>query len=98
MEFSRKHLAHPVRVEAGSRLRRLLGSETLTVNSMHHQGVRELAPGLRATAFAPDELVEGFEGEAGRFLFGVQWHPEELTDSSEAMRHLFTAFVDASRS
>jgi len=97
-EFSRSYLAHPVHVEADSRLRRVLGAETLTVNSMHHQGLRQLAPGLRATGFAPDGLVEGFEGADGQYLLGVQWHPEELAESSTAMRHLFTAFVDAARS
>ena len=62
---------------------------------MHHQGVRQLAPGLRATAFAPDGLIEGFEAADGQYLLGVQWHPEELTESDAAMRQLFTAFVDA---
>jgi putative glutamine amidotransferase len=94
-EYGRDYLAHPVRVEAGSQLARLLGAEELTVNSMHHQGIRRLAPGLRPTAFAPDGLVEGVEPADGGFLVGVQWHPEELAESSAPMHRLFAALVAA---
>ena len=94
-EFSREYLAHTVRIERGSRLAQLLSAEEVPVNSMHHQGIRRLAPGLRPTAFAPDGLIEGFEGQNARFLLGVQWHPEELAESSEPMRRLFTAFIEA---
>jgi putative glutamine amidotransferase len=93
----RDFLAHPVRVAAGSHLARILGVGEAPVNSMHHQGIKDLAPPLAATAFAPDGLVEGVEGGNGHFLLGVQWHPEELADASAAMRRLFTAFVEAAR-
>jgi len=94
--FTRDYLAHPVRIESASRLSRLLGTECCTVNSMHHQGIKKLAPGLTATAFAPDGLIEGVEAMDKRFVLGVQWHPEELADDPAApMRRLFTDFVSA---
>jgi putative glutamine amidotransferase len=93
--YSRDYLAHAVKVDAQSRLVRLLGDETL-VNSMHHQAVKRLAPGLRATAFAPDGLIEGVEIETGHYLVGVQWHPEELADAHASHRALFTDFLTAS--
>jgi len=93
-EYSRDYLAHSVRVEGGTRLGRLLGGET-PVNSMHHQGVKRLAPGLRASAFAPDGLIEGAEGEGGHYLVGVQWHPEELAKAHAPQRRLFTDFLAA---
>jgi putative glutamine amidotransferase len=96
MVHDRDRRTHHVRVEPGTLLARLLGRAEVEVNSMHHQGVRRLAPGLRATAFAPDGLVEGFEG-ASPFLLGVQWHPEELVETDEASRRLFAGFVEASR-
>jgi putative glutamine amidotransferase len=96
-EFSRDYLAHPIRIEPHSRLADLLGAGKLPVNSMHHQGIRKLATGLRPTAHAPDGLIEGFEGGNGRFLLGVQWHPEELVQTSESQRRLFAAFIDAAR-
>lgn len=92
-DYARDHLAHPVRVEANSRLRDLLGDEVL-VNSMHHQGIKRLACGLRASAFAPDGLVEAVEGH-GQYLVGVQWHPEELADAHAPQRRLFTDFLAA---
>src|SRR2546423_1056386 len=52
---------HQVRVEAGSRLERTLGTRTATVNSRHHQAIRDLAPGLKAVAWADDGLIEAAE-------------------------------------
>lgn len=92
----RHFLAHTVQVEAGSRLGRILGETNLMVNSLHHQGLRQLAPGLAATAHAPDGLVEAFELPGKRFALAVQWHPENLQDQPP-MRRLFQEFVDACR-
>ncbi len=91
----RDELAHEVHVAEGSRLRRLLGSATLAVNSMHHQGIARLAPGLVAVATSPDGLIEGVEGDSDDFLLGVQWHPEDLVDVDARMRRLFEAFIAA---
>ena len=93
--FTRDYLAHEVTVAAGSRLESLLGARALRVNSMHHQAIRELGPGLTATAVAPDGLIEALEGP-GLFVLGVQWHPEALTDTDAPSRRLFDAFVTAS--
>jgi putative glutamine amidotransferase len=73
----------------------LLGSTSVKVNSMHHQAIKRLAPGLKQTAVAPDGIIEGVEGANGQYLIGVQWHPEELSDRDPAMRRLFASFVDA---
>jgi putative glutamine amidotransferase len=67
---------HTVTVEKGSRLRDVLGADVVPVNSFHHQGIDRLAPGLRAVAWADDGLVEGVESADGRWIVGVQWHPE----------------------
>jgi putative glutamine amidotransferase len=82
-------------VKADSRLRELLGDSVVPVNSMHHQAIKDLAPTLRATAFAPDGIIEAVEGTSDQFLMAVQWHPEELADSQPGMKRLFTAFVEA---
>jgi putative glutamine amidotransferase len=95
--YTRDQIVHDVEVAAGSRLGAIVGQATLRVNSMHHQGIKTLAPGLIASAVAPDGLIEGLEGANGQFLVGVQWHPEELTEKDPAMRRLFTAFLDAVR-
>ena len=68
---------HGVRIEGGSRLARSLGCEEMQVNTSHHQAVRDLAPGFRAVAFAPDGVVEAIESDAWPVV-GVQFHPEKL--------------------
>ena len=93
----RDELAHEVRLAAGSRLQTLLGTDTIAVNSMHHQGIARLAPGLVPVATSPDGLIEGVEVNNGHFLIGVQWHPEDLVDVDARMRRLFEAFIDAAR-
>lgn len=93
-EQPRDRLAHTVQVEPKSLLGSILEVESTQVNSIHHQAVRELAPLLRATACAPDGVVEGVELPGHRFGLGVQWHPEWLADRPETTR-LFRAFVNA---
>jgi putative glutamine amidotransferase len=95
----RDELSHDVRIAAGSRLGRLLDAAVLPVNSMHHQGIARLAPGLAPVAVAADGLIEGVElvPSDDRFVLGVQWHPEDLVDVDPRMRRLFDAFVAAAR-
>ena len=92
---SRKYLAHDITVKAGSKLGRILGDGVVPVNSMHHQAIKDLAPGLAPTAFAPDGIIEGVEGTGDQYVIAVQWHPEELTDTQPGMKRLFTTFIDA---
>jgi len=95
--YLRDTLMHPVRIVPETRLGRILQTRETLVNSMHHQGLKQLAPGLMASAFAPDGLIEGVEGTNGQFLIGVQWHPEELVDQPGPMRALFHEFVHAAQ-
>jgi len=90
----RSFLAHPAQVEAGTRLADILGAAQVQVNSLHHQGIKDLAPGLIPAAYAPDGLIEGIELPGHRFALAVQWHPEWLTEHEEMMR-LFRRFVEA---
>lgn len=93
---TRQDRVHDVNVVADTRLSRLLATDAVTVNSMHHQGIKRLPPTLVANAFAPDGLIEGVESlEDDGFVVGVQWHPEDLAESDPAMRKLFDGFVGA---
>ena len=67
-----------------------------TVNSRHHQAVKDLAPGLVALAASPDDLVEALARPGGPFLAAVQWHPENLLDRAD-QRALFADFLAAAR-
>src|SRR5262245_27940200 len=72
----RTELIHSVRIETGSRVGELLEVESLQVNSIHHQGIKDLAPSLHASAFAPDGIIEAVELPGHPFGVAVQWHPE----------------------
>ena len=91
--------AHPVQLEPGSSLARILsngGAPSVRVNSLHHQGIEKVAAGLRPIAEAPDHLIEAVELPGHPFGLGVQWHPEAMPDSPQ-MQALFRAFVEAAR-
>ncbi len=94
--FPRTHLAHPVRVEEDSLLAKIFDEPMPGVNSLHHQGIKNLAPALKSIAYAPDGLVEAVELPGHPFGLAVQWHPEWLTEHAWA-RRLFQAFIDATR-
>ena len=90
----RDYLAHQVEIQPETQLFEIIGQTSVQVNSMHHQGIRNLASGLKETAHAPDGLIEAVELPDHPFGIAVQWHPECLTDHAP-MRGLFQAFVKA---
>ena len=90
----RTERTHAVTFAAGSRLAGIFGA-TGSVNSMHHQAVARVAPGLTVTAVAPDGIVEGVEWTGDPWwAVGIQWHPEELDGADQG---LFAALIDAAR-
>jgi putative glutamine amidotransferase len=80
-----------VSVEPDSRLRGLLGEETVVAQVYHHQAVDRVAEGLSVAARTADGTIEALELPGRRFALGVQWHPEQ--DASDA--RLFTGLVSA---
>lgn len=95
-EMPRQYLAHEVRLESGSRLAYIIGQTTAPVNSLHHQGIKQLAPGLQASAFATDGLIEACELPDHRFGLAVQWHPEWL-NAEPNMPNIFKHFIEAAQ-
>jgi putative glutamine amidotransferase len=93
-DWPRNYLAHDVQLEETSRLRRVLGAPSMPVNSLHHQGIRQLAAPLQAAAYATDGLIEAFELAQYPFGLAVQWHPEWLQEHLP-MQSLFREFVRA---
>ncbi len=91
---------HPVTLAAGTWLADIYGAGAMLVNSVHHQAIRELAPGLRFAAHAPDGVVEAVERiDDEQFVVGVQWHPEWQSTVAAPPRAsgdaLFAAYVTA---
>jgi putative glutamine amidotransferase len=90
--------AHEVTLEPGGLLRRLAGTDRISVNSLHGQGVRELGAGLTVEARAPDGVIEAFRVErAPAFALALQWHPEWQATGNDFSRALFTEFGAACR-
>jgi putative glutamine amidotransferase len=87
-------LVHQVKIEEGTRAAEIFGEPIIQVNSLHHQGLKDIAPSLRVAGYAPDGLVEAIELPDHPFGLAVQWHPEWLTDQ-ESTRNLFRKFVEA---
>jgi putative glutamine amidotransferase len=97
---------HAMRLVPGTRLARILSPAKVVrateVNTYHHQGVRpsDVAPGLVANAWASSpagDLVEGLEAADGRFLFGIQCHPERQESTPAEFERLWAVFIDACR-
>lgn len=95
---------HMVRAAPNSWVAGVYGQTELSVNSVHHQGICDLAGELTATAWAPDGLIEGVEKiDADTFIVGVQWHPEWLTPQGPDAQNrcpgsrIFEAFMAEAR-
>jgi putative glutamine amidotransferase len=98
MDKSRE-LVHEVALTRGSLLSKIIGKQTLGVNSTHHQAVSKLAEPLVAAGVSSDGIVEALElkPELSRrlpFLLGVQFHPERLAEKFAGHRAIFRRFIE----
>lgn len=84
---------HTIKIERGTLLHKIVGSDTMDVNTAHHQAIAQPAPGVVVNAKTSDGVIEGIELLDHPFCLGVQWHPEY--DVSPADKKIFEAFVDA---
>lgn len=94
--------AHAIKVEPDSRLAAQLGvpgTQTISVNSSHHQAADVPGDALRVVARCPEDgVIEAVEGtSAGHYVLAVQWHPERDYRRDESSRNLFVHFVRAAQ-
>ena len=93
--YPRNVRTHDIRVTAGSMMEDIMEGREGRVNSFHHQAIREVADCFTVTAVSSEDgVIEAVEQPGERFVVGVQWHPEELTEFPEA-KNLFRSFVKA---
>ena len=85
---------HMIGVEKGSILFDLFGSDSLLVNTFHHQAVKDVAPGSRVTARSSDGVVEAYENAN---VVAVQFHPERMFQADPSWLGLFRYLVDKAR-
>lgn len=87
---------HSIEIAPESSLARAVGTTKIDVNSLHHQSLKDIAPGLRVIATAPDGIIEGIEANHNHFALGIQFHPEWLVDDAR-MVNIFKDLVAAAR-
>ena len=97
-DYPDKRVRHSVTFTDDSPLPRIFDvGPTMTVNSSHHQSVKEPGEGLRIIAHAPDGVVEAITStDSSRFLYGLQWHPEGMIDESPHL-NIFKTLVNAAK-
>ena len=88
---------HVVQVAEDSIVGRIAGRAAMEVNSYHHQAVGRTGANLRAVAFANDGVIEAVEDTTGRFVVGVQWHPERGWQDDPFSKVLFSKFIEQAR-
>ena len=94
----RERNSHEIRIEEGSLIEELAGAEaSAMVNSHHHQAVRDLGAGLKATSRTSDGVVESIEDSNGKPIFAVQWHPELSWQNDPLSGSIFERFVSDCR-
>jgi putative glutamine amidotransferase len=86
---------HGIKIYPKTLLSRILGEEPAKVNSLHHQAVDRLGPGLKVSAVSDDGFVEAVEVFLHPFCLGVQWHPENMSKTDPRQQKIFDAFVKA---
>lgn len=97
--INRDELFHSVNIKKESVLHNIFGDEKIYVNSFHHQAVKKLGRGLKATAFSCEGIVEAFEtvDMNERFVLGIQWHPENLVNRYNEFLGIFKLLVDRAK-
>lgn len=95
--LSRKAGSHEVMVKTHTKLGKIFSEIMVKVNSMHHQAIDQLGPGLTPSGVSPDGFIESVEVFLHPFCIGVQWHPEHMAKTSPAQQKLFDIFVETCR-
>lgn len=95
MEKPYHRASHSCILDRQSPLCALLGTDTILVNSHHHQAVKAVAPGFQVMGRCEDGVIEAIWNPSEKFVWGIQWHPEKIWDISESSARVFEAFLSA---
>ena len=83
---------HTITLAPGSLASEAAGEEVHMACCHHHQAIERLGEGLVVTGRASDGVIEAVESQDGRWILGVQWHPE-----ADERSRMFSAFAEAAR-
>lgn len=84
-----KEFIHSIEIESSSQLEKIVRTNTMEVNSIHHQAIEKLWAGLKVSAKSDDGYIEAIESLSGKMI-GFQWHPEALPNKIEFFRKLIS--------
>lgn len=79
-DADRSEPTHTVNIESDTILHSIYGTNSIAVNSFHHQAVAETGEKFKVTATSADGFIEAIESREFKSIMGVQWHPECLDD------------------
>ena len=86
---------HNCQILPGTPLHNLIGQDEMAVNSHHHQAIKDVAPGFAVMGRCEDGIIEAIWDPRQKFVWGVQWHPENIWDIEDSSAQIFRAFIDA---
>lgn len=90
-----EHLAHALKVDAKSHLATIIDSTTIYANSHHHQAIKVLGTGIKASAWAEDGIIEAIESDDDSYAIGLQSHPESLQEVESKWGLVFKSFIQS---
>ena len=88
---------HEIDIPSNSPLLKLADAPRVKINSFHHQSADRIGKDLKVLATSTDGIVEGVYLDGGRYLIGVQWHPEREYKESRLDSNIFKSLIDASK-
>ncbi len=89
--YTEKEYVHNVRIKKDSLLYKIIGEETIKVNSRHKRQIPYT--NLDCVAYSEDNVLEAIEDKSKKFFIGLQWHPESLIEDVYSNR-LFDYFIN----
>jgi len=95
IEHDKRDYLHPVNIEPGSALSRLVRAPSLLVNSFHREAVVQVESPITPSAHASDGVIEAIEVSGQRFALGLQWHQELMAGTDHRGNAIFAGFVEA---
>ncbi|MGM0599168.1 MAG: gamma-glutamyl-gamma-aminobutyrate hydrolase family protein [Candidatus Rifleibacteriota bacterium] len=88
---------HKIKIESSTRLAEIMQNSEIFTNSFHHQSVKDVPDGFKVSAQSSDGIIEAMEFSGDHFMLGVQWHPEETSETDRFSAQLFKGFVAAAK-
>lgn len=90
-----KHnICHKVALTEGSKIHKVFNKKDVMVNSYHHQAIDKIGDKLIVTGKSEDGIIEAFEHMNHKFVMGVQWHPEMMSEIHKEQLNLFKLFIN----